>query len=64
MHPCCCLQVRLGSFVEVLSGELDAAGKDKPYLMEVTELFEDSRVQHSPTPCFAEFLMAFWQLSG
>ena len=40
------LQVQLGSFVEVLSGERDAEGNDKPFLMEVTELFEDVRVQH------------------
>lgn len=35
------MQVCLGSFVELLSGEEDANGKDRTFLMEVTELFED-----------------------
>jgi len=41
------LQVGLGDFVEVYSGEKDADGIDRPWIMEVTELFEDAQVHHS-----------------
>lgn len=40
------LQVGLGDFVEVYSGERDADGVDRPWIMEVTELFEDTWVHH------------------
>lgn len=42
------MQVQLGSFVEMLSGELDASANERTFLMEVTELFEDSRVCAHP----------------
>ena len=37
-------QVGLGDFVEVYSGEKDTDGNDRPWIMEVTELFEDAQV--------------------
>ena len=40
------LQVGLGDFVEVYSGETDIDSKDRPWIMEVTELFEDAQVHH------------------
>lgn len=39
-------QVGLGDFVEVYSGKKDADGNDRPWIMEVTELFEDAQVHH------------------
>lgn len=39
-------QVGLGDFVEVYSGKKDADGNERPYIMEVTELFEDVQVHH------------------
>ena len=40
------LQVGLGDFVEVYSGETDIDSKDRSWIMEVTELFEDAQVHH------------------
>jgi len=38
-------QVSLGDFVEVYSGEKDDRGDDvRPWIMEVTELFEEVQV--------------------
>lgn len=42
------LQVGLGDFVEVYSGEKDIDGVDRPWIMEVTELFEDAQVPTTP----------------
>jgi len=39
-------QVGLGDFVEVYSGKKDADGNDRPWIMEVTEFFEDAQVHH------------------
>ena len=45
--------------MEVQSGEVDAAGNDKPFLMEITELFEDIRVNHCPA-CSAASWLGSW----
>ncbi|KAL0040722.1 hypothetical protein WJX79_003028 [Trebouxia sp. C0005] len=39
-------KVGLGDFVEVYSGKKDADGNERPYIMEVTELFEDVQGGH------------------
>ncbi|DBA74077.1 TPA: hypothetical protein ACH3X1_010890 [Trebouxia sp. C0004] len=39
-------KVGLGDFVEVYSGEKDIDGIDRPWIMEVTELFEDAQGSH------------------
>ena len=50
-------QVGLGDFVEVYSGEKDADGIDRPWIMEVTELFEDAQVHRQREQHIAPILL-------
>ena len=40
------VQVSLGEFVEIYSNEEDNKGNNKPWIMQVTELFQDVKVQY------------------